>query len=138
MIAPSGAIYPFPRRLQVRPDPPGPLLRLDPATSWPVGHDPIRAALVAALKYDREVGWEIETMTKGFGALALLDNTVAARERPQDSLRIMTNVMATAHAIRGTRDNATAAAARLLAMVDELLTLGIRHPGFEAIGARDF
>lgn len=121
VIAPDGAIHPFPRRLQVRPDPPGPTVRLDPKSgTWSVGHEPIRAALVAALTYDRELGWQVEHVTHGSGALALLNNTVAARERPEDALRIMTNAMSSAQAIRGTRDEAPAAAARLLAMVDAM------------------
>jgi hypothetical protein len=125
VIAPDGSIYPFPRRLQVRPDPPGPAHRIDPfAGSWQVGHEPIRAALVAALQYDRERGWEIEALNRGRGALALLDNTVAARQRPQDALRIMTNVMSGAEAVQGTRDEAPAAADRLLQMVDAILDAG--------------
>jgi hypothetical protein len=125
VIAPDGSIHPFPRRLHVRPDPPGPAHRLDPSSGpWRVGHEPIRAALVAAVRYDRDRGWEIETLNHGRGALALLDNTVAARERPQDALRIMTHVMSRAEAIQGTRDEAAAAAERLLRMVDAMLDSG--------------
>lgn len=121
VMAPGGEIHPFPRRLQVRPDPPGPTIRIDPVSgNWEIGHEPIRAALVAALKFDRDLGWEIEPLTRGAGALALLDNTVAARERPEDALRVMTNAMSSAQAIRGTRDEAVAAARRLLAMVDAI------------------
>lgn len=125
VIDPEGRIHPFPRRLQVRPEEPGPTIRLDPAgAEWPVGRDPIRAALVAELKYDREAGWQVEPLTGGNGALALIDNTVAARERPEDVLRLMTRAMATARAIRGTRDEAAVTAARLIEMVDEMLDTG--------------
>ena len=55
------------------------------------------------------------------GALSLLDNTVAARERPEDALRMMSNAMLGAIAIKGTRDSAPIAARRLLSMVDDLL-----------------
>lgn len=122
VIDPEGRIHPFPRRLQVRPEEPGPTIRLDPAgAEWPVGRDPIRAALVAEVKYDRDAGWQVEPLTAGAGALSLLDNTVAARERPEDALRVMTRVMANARAVRGTRDESTVTAGRLLELVDEIV-----------------
>ncbi len=81
----------------------------------------MRAAVVAELKFDREQGWDIEQVTGGMGALSLLDNTVAARERPEDSLRLMSRMMDGSIAIKGTRDDAETTARRLLTMVDELL-----------------
>jgi hypothetical protein len=122
VIDPSGAIHPFPRLLRVRPERPGPSARVDPsASNWPIGRTPIRAGIVAALTYDADAGWEVETQSSGMGALSLLDNTVAARERPQDALRLMSNAMIGAIAIKGTRDSAPAAARRLLAMVDDMI-----------------
>jgi hypothetical protein len=101
---------------------PGPAHSLDPvASNWPIGREPIRAALVAHVRFDRNRGWEVEEITSGQGALALLDNTVAAQERPHDSLRVMANLMKGARAISGTRDEVTPSAARLLSMVDELV-----------------
>ncbi|TXG83407.1 MAG: hypothetical protein E6R14_06035 [Thermomicrobiales bacterium] len=122
VIDPTGAIHPFPRRLRVRPQHPGRSERVDPAQSnWPIGHEPIRAGVVAELSYDADAGWEITHVTGGTGALSLLDNTVAARERPIDSLTLMSRAVAGAIAIRGTRDDADATAQRLIAMVDALL-----------------
>ena len=122
VIDPSGAIHPFPRLLRVRPERPGPSARVDPlASNWPIGRMPIRAGIVAALTYDADAGWEVETLSSGMGALSLLDNTVAARERPEDALRMMSNAMLGAIALKGTRDSAPMAARRLLTMVDNLL-----------------
>ena len=122
VIDPEGAIWPFPRRLHVRPTTPGPSHRVDPvASNWLVGAASVRAALVADVRYDATQGWEVEPLSHGQGALSLLDNTVAARERPQDSLRMMTNAMEGALAIKGTRDVAQKSADRLLKMVDDLL-----------------
>lgn len=122
VIDPGGAIWPFPRRLHVRPIAPGPSHRVDPfASNWPVGAASVRAALVADVRFDPERGWAVEPLSHGQGALSLLDNTVAARERPQDSLRMMTNVMEGTLAIKGTRDVARKSARRLLEMVDDLL-----------------
>jgi len=122
VIDPSGAIWPFPRRLYVRPITSDPPHRLDPVDSgWEIGQTPMRAALVAELRYDRERGWDIEPLSGGQGALSLLDNTVAARERPQDALRLMSKVMEGARAIKGTRDDPETSARRLLDLVDEIL-----------------
>ncbi len=122
VVAPDGLIWPFPRRLWVRPITADPPHRLDPVSAnWQIGTAPIRAAIVAEVKFDREAGWKVERLTHGMGALSLLDNTVAARERPEDSLRMMANVMDSAIAIKGTRDDAESSARRLLALVDEVL-----------------
>lgn len=122
VIDPTGAIHPFPRLLRVRPEQPGPSQLVDPAISnWPIGRTSIRAGIVAALIYDASVGWDVESLSSGMGALSLLDNTVAARERPEDALRLMSNVMIGAIAIKGTRDSAPTSARRLLAMVDDLI-----------------
>jgi hypothetical protein len=122
IIDASGAVHPFPRMLRVRPIPPGPSQRVDPRSSnWPIGQKPIRAGVVAALTYDADAGWDVEPLIRGMGALSLLDNTVAARERPEDALKLMSIAMTDALAIKGTRDDAASSARRLIAMVDELI-----------------
>ena len=122
IIDPTGAIHPFPRQLRVRPENTGRSERVDPlASNWPIGTEPIRAGVIAALTYDADKGWNVETLSRGMGALSLLDNTVAARERPEDALRLMSLAMLDAIAIMGTRDDAHSTAHRLLAMVDELI-----------------
>lgn len=122
VIDPTGAIWPFPRRLYVRPITSEPPHRIDPvASQWEIGRTAMRAALVAELRFDRDGGWAVERLSGGQGALSLLDNTVAARERPQDALRLMSNVMEGAIAIKGTRGDAESSARRLLAMVDDFL-----------------
>jgi hypothetical protein len=118
----DGSIWPFPRRLYVRPITADPPHKLDPvASNWEIGQTAMRAALVAEVRFDREVGWAVETLSGGQGALSLLDNTVAARERPEDALRLMSNVMDGAMAIKGTRDEAESSSRRLLGLVDEIL-----------------
>lgn len=118
----DGMIWPFPRQLYVRPITPDPPHRLDPvAKNWPIGRLPIRAILVAELRFDRKAGWNVEHLTHGQSTLALLDNTVAARERPGDSLRMMARVMDSAVGIKGTRGSIEESTSRLLAMVDDLL-----------------
>ncbi len=122
VIDADGTIHAFPRQLRVRSESIGPSRLVDPVSSnWPVGRDPIRAGVVAALTYDAELGWDVATLSRGMGALSLLDNTVAARERPEDALRLMSRAVFGAISIKGTRDSATNTAQRLIAMVDDLL-----------------
>ncbi len=122
IIDPTGAIHPFPRWLRVRPGNAGRSTRVDPLQSnWPIGHEPIRAGVVAELRYDAKAGWNVTRINGGAGALSLLDNTVAARERPVDSLTLMSRAIEGAIAIHGTRDDADSTAKRLIAMVNELL-----------------
>jgi hypothetical protein len=122
VVDPTGSVWPFPRRLYVRPMTPEPPHRIDPvASEWEIGRTAMRAALVAELRFDRETGWEVEHLSSGQGALSLLDNTVAARERPQDALRMMSNLMNGAVAIKGTRDDVESSVRRLLDMVDAFL-----------------
>ncbi len=122
VIDAGGTIHAFPRQLRVRPESIGPSRLVDPVSSnWPVGRDPIRAGVVAALTYDAELGWDVATLSRGMGALSLLDNTVAARERPEDALRLMSRAVLGAVSIKGTRDGAASTAHRLIAMANDLL-----------------
>ena len=122
VIDTEGTIHAFPRQLRVRSESIGPSRLVDPVSSnWPVGRDPIRAGVVAALTYDAELGWHVATLSRGMGALSLLDNTVAARERPEDALRLMSRAVLGAISIKGTRDSATSTAHRLIQMIDDLL-----------------
>ncbi len=122
VIDADGTIHAFPRQLRVRSESIGPSRLLDPVSSnWPVGRDPIRAAVVAALTFDAELGWDVATLSRGMGALSLLDNTVAARERPEDALRLMSRAVIGAVSIKGTRDSAARTAPRLIAIVNDLL-----------------
>jgi hypothetical protein len=111
----QGLIHPFPRQLRIRAGSGKWRERLDPVErDWPVGSGPLPLGLLADVRYDHLVGWDVAEVSPGLGALTLLDNTVAARIRPVDSLTVMTRAMTTARAIEGTRGEAADAAERLL------------------------
>lgn len=119
----DGAVHPFPRLLRVRIDPPMSTTELvDPVrNNWPIGRTAVRAALIAELKFDAVAGWDVIELSRGAGVLSLLDNTVGARERPEDALSLMSCALRDAIAIKGTRDDAQTTARRLIAMVDEVI-----------------
>ena len=110
----NGRLHPFPRHLRMRTPVGGPQARVDPEEhEWPIGHDPVPIGVVAALRYDADAGWEVEEQSKGAGVLALLGNTVAARERPVDSLSMMAKAVTGARIVEGTRGEAPEAAEQL-------------------------
>lgn len=112
----DGLVHPFPRHLRLRNR--GDRYaqsRVDPIDEgWPVGDIAVPIGIVASLRFDRETGWNAQETTRGAGVLALLNNTVAARERPVDSMAIMAKAVEHAIVFEGTRDEAADAAQRLL------------------------
>ncbi|MBX3070848.1 MAG: hypothetical protein KF883_10150 [Thermomicrobiales bacterium] len=116
----AGLVHPFPRHLRLRNR--GDRLtqnRVDPAgEGWPIGDIAVPVGIVAALRFDREQGWSVEQTSRGAGVLALLKNTVAARERPVDSMAVMARAVEQAIVLEGTRGEAAEAAERLLALLN--------------------
>jgi len=93
--------------------------RVDPiGEGWPIGDVAVPVGMVAALRFDREQGWNAQETSRGAGVLALLNNTVAARERPIDSMAIMARAVEQAIVLEGTRGEAAEAAERLLGLLN--------------------
>ncbi len=120
----SGLVHPFPRHLRLRNR--GDRFaqnRVDPFDEgWPVGNTVVPIGIVARLKFDREAGWNVQETSRGAGVLALLNNTVAARERPVDAMAIMASAVEHAIVLEGTRGEADDAAKRLLERLADLPT----------------
>jgi len=116
----NGLVHPFPRHLRLR-NSGGQLVqqRVDPAIEgWSVGDVAVQVGIVAALRYDRDIGWNAQEMSKGAGVLTLLNNTVAARERPVDSMAVMARAAEHAIVLEGTRGEAGEAVERLLNLLE--------------------
>jgi hypothetical protein len=115
----EGRVYAFPRHLRLRDLGAVPQSRVDPhERGWRVGFEPAPIGIVAALRFDREAGWNAREVSRGAGVLALLGNTVAARERPVDALGTMARAVEHAVILEGTRGEAADAAKRLLNLLD--------------------
>jgi hypothetical protein len=118
IIDDRGLVHPFPRHLRLRDPATHPQTRVDPHDHhWPIGDKPVPIGLIAALRYDREAGWTAKESSKGAGVLALLSNTVAARERPIDALGMMAKAVEHAVILEGTRGEAEEAASQLLTLL---------------------
>ncbi|CAN5576590.1 hypothetical protein BH23CHL5_BH23CHL5_03070 [soil metagenome] len=80
VIDDKGLVHPFPRHLRLRDQGTVPQNRVNPLhRGWIIGTDAVPIGIVAALHYDANAGWDVQKVSKGAGVLALLSNTVAAR-----------------------------------------------------------
>lgn len=110
----DGFVHPFARALGMR-DEAGRTRRLDPRTLGVVGGAPLPVTRVVATRHVAGGAWYAAPMSPGETVLALLDNTLAARSRSADALRILTAVARRAPGIRGERGDAAAAVEQILA-----------------------
>lgn len=114
----NGAVWPYPRRLHVRPRAGAEPMPTEVSEfGGRVGIGPARVGLVAQLRYDPAGGWVVEALSQGAAGLAALDNCVGARPYPRRALRAVTAAVRGVPAIRGTRGSAADAADRLLEML---------------------
>jgi hypothetical protein len=79
---------------------------------------PIPVGLVVVTGYRRGAQWRPRPIRPGAAALALIDNTVAVRQRPRETIGIVKRVVASARAIRSPRGEAITVAPRLLRYLD--------------------
>jgi hypothetical protein len=78
-----------------------------------------RVALVASLRFDDAMGWNVSPVTPAQGVLHILDNTVPAQRYPDRSLTAAMAVAKTARCLSGTRGEAGDAAERFHALLCE-------------------
>lgn len=109
----SGLVYPFARSLGVR-DASGRNRRVDPTTLGKVGRTPLPVSLVVATRHMPHAKWQPLAMSRGEIVLALLENTIAARARARDALRILSRAAANASGLRGERGDTGPVVARIL------------------------
>jgi hypothetical protein len=110
----EGRVHPYARRLAIRGE--NGVARLHDASDLggAVGHLPVPVAAIAVTTYREGSGWDAASMSHGEAVLALLENTVPARTRPQESLRAATRAVDGAKLQRGERGDADRTAALLL------------------------
>lgn len=110
-----GRVHPYPRPLSIRPYDGSARVRLPvDEIGGDVGRGSAAVGLIAHLRYDDDGGWAVDELTPGRAALALIDNTVAARSRPRAMLTAVGHATTSARAVGGTRGDADEAARRLL------------------------
>ncbi|HVZ48617.1 MAG TPA: hypothetical protein VG916_07530 [Gemmatimonadaceae bacterium] len=117
----DGLLYPYTRPLSVRQ---GEHRRLHQNVETDLGgrlaSGPVRAGLVASIRYRPLATWAPRTLSSGAGALTLFSSTLAARERPAFAFSVIARAMAGVVSLEGERGEAEAAADRILEHADTM------------------
>ena len=83
-------------------------------TGMPVGKRPLPVRLVALTHYMPGEHWRSEALSPGEAVLALMENTVPVRHRPEATLKTLREVVTRAPVIKGVRGEVEEAVERLL------------------------
>jgi len=110
----DGRVHPYARRLAMRGENGVAQLHDASELGGADGDRPVPVAAVVLATYREGSTWEPAPMSHGEAVLALLQNTVAARTRPQESLHAATRAADGARLQRGERGDANRTAALLL------------------------
>ena len=104
VIDPEGLVHPFPKPLSIRDVDEG------IETQTPVGDiggaagdTALPMTLACVTNYVPGAEWQPRRLSRGEGALALLQHTVAARTRPEESMRFVTTATEGAMVLQGER-----------------------------------
>lgn len=111
----AGLVHPYPRPLRLRGREsltPGQRVDADLA-----GGEPAAVAAIALTRYRPGFEWTPRRLSRGQGIVALMTQTIPARERPDQSLRTLRQAIASATVLEGDRGEAVPVADALL---DEL------------------
>jgi hypothetical protein len=109
-----GRVHPYARRPSVRAGAGGKERHPVPRGR---GRRPVPVGLVVETRYRREARWAPVPLSGGERVLALLANTVPARDRPAEVLSVLARASEQAAGIRSDRGAASRTAAALLALV---------------------
>ena len=110
----AGWVHPYARRLSVR-------VRRGGKERQPVprnrGRRPVRVGLIVQTRYHPRARWQPTALSAGECVLALLSNTVPARDRPAEVLATLVRVSDGARGFRGDRGPAARTARALIALL---------------------
>ena len=121
----EGRVHPYARRPSVRVRAGGKERHPVPRTR---GRGAVPVSLVVETRYRVKAQWTPLALSPGEIVLALLSNTVPARERPAEVLAVLARAAGSARGIRSDRGGAARTAMMLIALVRELAPRA-RAPG---------
>jgi hypothetical protein len=117
----NGLVHPFPKPLSLRRMG-GQVDHAVESLGGVAGTDPIPVGLVVATTYEPNAEWAPVRLTSGEGVLALLEDTLPARTRPNEWMRALTIAAQGAVILQGTRGEADDLAPVLLATLGDALS----------------
>ena len=111
----TGLVHPYPKPLSLRTPEGGALaeMRVE-QLGGRAGVHPVPLGLVAIARYRPDAEWNPRRLTKGAGALALLEHAVPAQERPEQTMRYVRRAAERAVVLDGERGEADELALVLL------------------------
>jgi hypothetical protein len=118
VLDPEGLVHPYPKPLSIRDDK---QIQTDiPVESFggTAGEAAAPAGLVAITTFKPGAEWNPQRLSPGQGAMAMLANTVPARERPEESLSAVKNAVANAVVLESERGEAEPLVPVLLAELE--------------------
>jgi hypothetical protein len=116
IIRPDGTVAPYPRPIQLRTADGGREV-VDPESIGRVESGPLPPGLLLVTRFDESEPFDPVPMPQSAAALALFDNTVTARRRPNEALRATARVSRTAHAFESARPDAPSVADTIFDLV---------------------
>lgn len=120
----EGRVWPYRRRVSLRNGPHGPARRLDLARD-DAPCEPLPVSLIALLQYTPGGSWHVERRTPGEAIMRLVDQTVAVRRRPADTLAYLGKAIEHATVIEGTRGEVEDTVPLILAAAEQANTTHI-------------
>ena len=110
----SGRVHPYPKRLTVRrPDEGADDYSIE-QLGGVAGVEPMGIGLVIATSFRPGAVWQPQQLSTGAGALAMMENAVPARARPEQTLRVLKKALDGALILEGERGEADDLAGALL------------------------
>jgi hypothetical protein len=114
-----GRAHPFPRLLSIRGDTHKTRSRLSAESlGSQTGTVPLSVGVVALTSYRAGAQWRPRVLSPGRGTLGLLANALTARERPEQALDTLGNVVRWAPVLAGARGEAVGTVASILRFVE--------------------
>jgi hypothetical protein len=112
VLDPNGWVHPYPRLPRIRTDEGA----LNPGLGDQIrfGTKALPVGLVAVLQYRADACWQPSILSPAEAILALLDNTIPARDRPRESLTMLRAAAANAVSLKGKRGEAEQAVDQML------------------------
>lgn len=116
----QGLVHPYAKPLSLRPD--GGWTQTDTHVhdlGGTSGDDPLPVGLVVVTQYRPNTVWEPHQLSSGEAVLALLANTVPARDRPEQALAFIRRAVEAASVFEGDRGDAAEIVPRVLELAAE-------------------